>query len=338
MSEAHRHGPEVSVVAPMYNEAPVLEEFYHRCTAVMRQISSSYELVLVDDGSVDATVSIARQLASSDPRVKVLILSRNFGKETALTAGLDHAGGAAVIPIDADLQDPPEIIPALIERWRAGYDVVYAVRTARKGEPWLKRATAAAFYKILSHAGEGKYVPPNTGDFRLMSRRVVDAVCSMRERHRFMKGLFALVGFRHTSIEYERDPRFAGETKWSYLSLLGLSVEGLTSFTMAPLRAVTVLGLATGLVSLVYAGVIIYKTLKFGEPVAGYPSLMVVVLFIGSVQMMSVGIIGEYLGRVFNETKQRPLYFVDEFVSEADVVSVDGQKTEASVADDLIVR
>lgn len=306
----------ISIVAPAYNEADGLQEFCQRVASAMDASNFKYQLLIVDDGSTDNTLEIAKRLANENKRISVLALSRNFGKEIALTAGLDYANGDAVIPIDADLQDPPELIPKLVEVWKQGFDVVYATRTSRKGETWLKKTTAGLFYGLINRIGEGKFVPSNTGDFRLMSRRAVDAVIKMRERHRFMKGLFAIIGFRQTQIMYERDARYAGGTKWNYLSLLALSIEGITSFTTAPLKIATYVGILVGLGSLCYGAFIIYKTLVWGDPVAGYPSLMVAVLFLGSIQLISTGIIGEYLGRIFNETKNRPLYFVDEYISE----------------------
>jgi glycosyltransferase involved in cell wall biosynthesis len=239
-------------------------------------------------------------------------LSRNFGKEIALTAGLDHACGDAVVVIDADLQDPPELIPELIEEWRKGYDVVYARRTARAGESFLKKATSRLFYRFMQGLGRVK-IPVDTGDYRLLSRRAVDALRQLRETHRFMKGLFAWIGYAQTAVDYHRDARFAGETKWTYWQLWNFALEGITSFTTTPLKVATYLGLMTSLGSFTYALFVIYKTLAFGEPVQGYPSMMVVILFLGGIQLMSLGVIGEYLGRMFNEAKDRPLYFINSF-------------------------
>jgi polyisoprenyl-phosphate glycosyltransferase len=267
----------------------------------------------VNDGSRDGTLARLLALRAADPRVAVVNLSRNFGKEIALTAGLDHAAGSeAVVVIDADLQDPPEVIPALVAAWReGGFDVVYAQRTARHGEGWLKRTTAAAFYRLMRWIGGRVDMPKDTGDFRLMSRRALDALLQLREHHRFMKGLFAWVGFPSRAVPYERAARAAGTTKWNYWRLWNLSLEGITSFTVGPLKIATYLGLATAVVALLYGLLLVFRTLMFGNPVAGYPSLMAVVLFLGGVQLMTLGIIGEYLGRVFNETKRRPLYFVE---------------------------
>jgi glycosyltransferase involved in cell wall biosynthesis len=251
-------------------------------------------------------------LRAGDARVAVLNLSRNFGKEIALTAGLDHARGhEAVVVIDADLQDPPEHIPALIAAWRQGFDIAYAQRNTRQGETWLKKATAATFYRVMQHLGGDVILPPDTGDFRLMSRRAVDALLTLRERHRFMKGLFVWIGFPAVAVRYDRAPRAAGTTKWNYWKLWNFSLEGITSFTVSPLKVATYLGLFTAAVALLYLVQLIFRTLVFGNPVAGYPSLLAVILFLGGVQMMMLGIIGEYLGRIFNETKHRPLYLVE---------------------------
>lgn len=303
----------LSIVVPAYNEEEVLHQFMRRTSAFLATLDIPAEIIFVNDGSTDRTLEIMYELAQSDPRIAVVNLSRNFGKEIALTAGLDHARGTAVVPIDADLQDPPELIHEMIKKWREGYDVVYATRRQRMGESWFKKATAKYFYQLMKHVGDKVSIPENTGDFRLMSRKALNAFCEIREHHRFLKGLFTLVGFKQTSVLYDRDPRFAGETKWNYSKLVNLSIEGITSFTTAPLKLATLLGIFVAFSSFIYALWVIYKTIAFGDPVAGYPSLMVVVLFIGGVQLLAIGVIGEYLGRAFNETKRRPLYFVQSF-------------------------
>ena len=302
--------PVLSVVVPAFDEAEVLPALYARLAAVLDGVGESWELVLVNDGSRDGTLSVMESLATADPRLAVLNLSRNFGKEVAITAGLDFARGAAVVVIDADLQDPPEVIAELVRVWRAGFDTVYAQRRARAGETWLKRGTAHAFYRLMARVSRVD-VPSDTGDFRLMSRRVVDALGQLREQHRFMKGLFAWVGFPSAAVLYDRAPRAAGRSKWNYWRLWNLALEGITGFTVLPLKLATFLGLLVGLGAAVYLGVVVVKTLAFGNPVAGYPSLMTVVLFMGGAQLVTLGIIGEYLGRVFNETKRRPLYLVE---------------------------
>ena len=304
--------PVLSVVIPMYNEAEIVGEMHRRLAAVMTQLGAAWEVIYVNDGSRDTSLRIVEVLQQADGHIAVVNLSRNFGKEIATTAGLDHARGDAVIVIDADLQDPPEVIPRLVATWRAGYDVVYAQRRKRNGDSWLKKASAAAFYRIMRNIGDVP-LPENVGDFRLMSRRVVDAVQQLRERHRFMKGLFAWVGFPSTVVVYDREPRGAGRTKWSYWKLWNLALEAITSFTVAPLKFATWLGLAVAVFAVVFGAQLILRTLLFGNPVAGYPSLMAVVLFLGGTQLFTLGIVGEYLGRVFDETKRRPLYLVEHY-------------------------
>jgi glycosyltransferase involved in cell wall biosynthesis len=304
--------PELSVVVPAYNEQEVLEIFHERLAAALVPLGLSWEVVYVNDGSRDATLAKMLALQAADSRVAVVNLSRNFGKEIALTAGLDHARASqAVVVIDADLQDPPEVIGQLVATWREGFDVVYAQRSVRHGEGAVKRATAAAFYRLMQRVGGRVTLPKDTGDFRLMSRRAVDALLQLREQHRFMKGLFAWIGFPAKAVLYERAPRAAGTTKWNWWKLWNLSLEGITSFTVGPLKLATYLGLLTAFAAVVYAVQVIVKTLILGADVPGYPSLMTVVLFLGGVQLMTLGIIGEYLARVFNETKNRPLYLVE---------------------------
>jgi polyisoprenyl-phosphate glycosyltransferase len=311
--------PAVSVVVPAYNEAAGLSRFHH-CLAHALAGVENWEVVYVNDGSTDTTLSVIETLRNTDLRVAVVSLSRNFGKEIAVTAGLDHAAGDAVVVIDGDLQDPPELIPELITCWRAGFDMVYAKRRNRNGDSWMKRGTAHGFYRLMQYMGDLK-LPEDTGDFRLMSRRAVDAVLRLREQHRFMKGLFAWVGYPTTYVLYDRAPRCAGVSKWSYWKLWNLAIEGITSFTVMPLKLATYVGLVVALLSAIYAIQVIVKTLIIGNPVAGYPSVMTVVLFLGGVQLMFLGVIGEYLGRVFNETKQRPLYLVERYVPSAVKVS-----------------
>lgn len=300
----------LSIVVPAFNEEDVLPEFHRRLSAALSPLECNYEILYVNDGSSDNTLDVMKGF--EDHQVSILDLSRNFGKEIALTAGLDHADADAVIVIDADLQDPPELIPQLIEKWQEGFDVVYAKRTARDGETIIKKATAKLFYRFIQGISRVK-IPSDTGDYRLLSRRAVESLRQLRETHRFMKGLFAWIGYPQVAVEYRRDPRFAGDTKWNYWQLWNFALEGITSFTINPLKISTYLGLFTAVGSFIYALFVIYKTLAFGEPVRGYPSLMVVILFLGGVQLISLGVIGEYLGRMFNETKQRPLYLINSF-------------------------
>jgi len=306
--QANRSGV-ISVVAPAFNEEEVLPEFHKRLTAVFDGLNWELEVVYVNDGSRDRTLEVLQQLREGDPRVTIVDLSRNFGKEIAMSAGFDHACGDAVVVIDTDLQDPPELIPEMIRLWQEGYDVIYAQRTARDGEGWLKKTTASAFYRVI-HKASRIEIPQDTGDFRLMSRRAVEALKTLREQHRFMKGLFAWIGFPQKPIPYRRDARHAGVTKWNYWKLWNFALEGITSFTIAPLKIATYLGLTIAFMAFLYAALIIYKTLAFGADVRGYPSLMVVILLLGGIQLASLGIIGEYLGRMFNETKGRPLYLL----------------------------
>jgi glycosyltransferase involved in cell wall biosynthesis len=312
--------PAISIVVPAYNEAAGLDIFHRRLVSALASLER-WEVVYVNDGSTDGTLGVMEALHRTDDRVALVSLSRNFGKEIAITAGLDHASGDAVVVIDADLQDPPELIPTLVAQWRSGFDMVYAKRRSRAGESLPKRATARVFYLLMQHMGDLK-LPEDTGDFRLMSRRVVESVRQLREQHRFMKGLFAWVGYPTTFVLYDREPRCRGVSKWSYWKLWNLALEGITSFTVMPLKVASYVGLLVALLAVLYAAEVMVKTLIIGNPVAGYPSLMTVVLFLGGVQLMFLGVIGEYLGRVFNETKQRPLYLVERYVPSAAKVSV----------------
>ena len=307
--------PDYSVIVPCYNESEVIPVFHERLKAVMNQIGRSWEVVYVNDGSKDQTLSIIKTLAKQDQHIAFLNLSRNFGKEIAMTAGLDHARCIeGVIIIDADLQDPPEVILKLIETWNEKkVDIVYAMRRERLGESWLKRATAHGFYKLMQKIGGNVVLPPDTGDFRFLSRRALNALLQLREHHRFMKGLFAWIGFPSEAVLYDRAPRIGGKSSFSYWSLWNFALEGITSFTVLPLRMATYIGLVVALFSLFYGGIIIFRTLVYGNPVHGYPSLMTVILFLGGVQLMTMGVIGEYLGRIFNETKQRPLYLIEDY-------------------------
>ena len=304
----------LSIVVPVYNEQEVLPEFHRRVCGVLAGLEGSSEIIYVNDGSRDNTLAVLQELRRNDPRVSIVDLSRNFGKEIALTAGLDHARGLATVVIDADLQDPPELIPELVKQWNAGYDVVYAKRTERSGETWVKKLTAKLFYRLIKRVGEVA-IPEDSGDFRLLSRRALDALKQLREQHRFMKGLFAWIGYPQQAVLYRRDARFAGITKWNYWKLWTLALEGITSFTTAPLKIATYAGVLAALLGFVFALFIVYKTLVYGDPVRGYPSLMVIVLFLGGIQLLALGVIGEYLGRMYTETKHRPLYLVKDLYS-----------------------
>jgi glycosyltransferase involved in cell wall biosynthesis len=302
----------LSIVIPSFNEQEVLPAFHERLVKVLDSLPFASEILYVNDGSRDGTLEVLKILRAHDKRVAIIDLSRNFGKEIALTAGLDHARGNAVIVIDADLQDPPELIPELVNRWKQGWDVVYAQRIERRGESVLKKLTAHWFYRLMQRVGRVR-IPENVGDFRLLSRRAVDALLQLREQHRFMKGLFTWIGFPQTGVSYHRDPRFAGRSTWDYWRLWNFALDGITSFTTTPLKWATYLGIITAFASFFYGTLIILQKLLYGNPVKGYPSLMVVMLFLGGVQLVFLGIIGEYLGRMFDETKKRPLYFVSSF-------------------------
>ena len=291
----------------------MLGEFHQRLSKVLDDIDMAAEVLYVNDGSTDETYTLLCELHRQDERVAIVNLSRNFGKEVAMTAGLHKAIGDAVVVIDADLQDPPELIPQLIAEWQNGYDVVYATRRRREGESMFKKATAHAFYRFMQRIGDVQ-LPADTGDYRLLSRRAVDALNTLGERHRFMKGLFAWIGFRQKAVLYNRDPRFAGETKWNYWRLWNLAIEGITSFTTIPLKFATYIGFLVAFLAFVYGSVMIVKTLLYGNPVAGYPSLITIMLFFGGVQLMAIGLLGEYIGRIFTETKRRPLYFVSDYL------------------------
>jgi glycosyltransferase involved in cell wall biosynthesis len=303
--------PSLSVVVPVYNEDAVLPEFHRRLAVVLDLLPALAEVIYVNDGSQDASLALLHGLRNADARVAVVNLSRNFGKEIAMSAGLDHAQGDAVIVVDADLQDPPELIPDMIRAWREGFDVVLMRRKSRAQESWFKKATARAFYRAIGRMGTID-IPENVGDFRLLSRRAVEAVRRFPERSRFMKGLFAWIGFPTREIEYDREGRHAGVTKWNYWRLWNFALEGITSFSAVPLKAASYVGFVTALVAFTYGVYVIGKTLLFGDPVRGYPTLIVVVLFLGGLQLMALGIIGEYLARMFIEVKQRPLYLVAE--------------------------
>lgn len=307
----------LTVVVPAYNESEGLRDFHARLAAVFDRpdfngFDLETEILYVDDGSRDDTYAIMCALRDADPRVSTLKLSRNFGKELALTAGLDCAEADAVVVIDADLQDPPELIPTFVARWREGYDVVYGTRASRAGETGFKKMTASAFYRVMGRLSQVP-IPRDTGDFRLLSRRALDALKQLRERQRFMKGLFTWVGYRQLAVVYHRDPRHAGVTKWNYWRLWNFAIDGITSFSGAPLKLATYIGLATAALAFVFGLWVLGKALLFGDAVRGYPSLMVMVLFLGGVQLVALGVIGEYLGRLYVESKQRPLYLIDEY-------------------------
>ncbi len=319
--------PALSVIVPCHNEEENLARLYERLHAVLEQTGLPWEIICINDGSRDRTLPLLVDLHQRDPRVRVFDLSRNFGKEAALTAGLDQARGEAVIPIDADLQDPPEVIPDLIARWQEGFEVVNAVRAAREGEGWIKRGTAHLFYRIMNRLSDIP-IPPDTGDFRLLSRPALAALRRMPERRRFMKGMFVWVGFRTATVTYRRAGRHAGQTSWNYWRLWNFAIEGITSFSQVPLRLASYIGLFTACLSLLYGLFLMIRTLLFGNPVSGYPSIMVAVLFLGGVQLVALGVIGEYIGRIYEETKSRPVYLIRE--SWAEPASTESSRSPTS--------
>lgn len=302
----------LSVIVPVYNEEAVLEEFHQRLSAVLARLDLRSEVIYVNDGSQDGSLALIRRLRAADCAVSLVDLSRNFGKEAAMTAGFDLAAGDAVVVIDADLQDPPEIIPDMVRLWRAGHDMVYARRSARDGESRFKKTTSYLFYRVIQALSRVR-IPEDTGDFRLLSRRAVLALNSLREQHRFMKGLFAWIGYPQIALPYKRDPRFAGKSKFNYWKLWNFALEGVTSFTIVPLKVATYLGVLIAGAAFLYGAIVISKTIMYGEHVSGYPSLMVVITFLGGAQLAFIGILGEYIGRMFNETKRRPLYFLNAY-------------------------
>ena len=304
--------PVVSMIVPVFNEEAVLPVFHRRLTAALAALEEPWEIVYVDDGSSDATPALLKTLHAAEPRAGVARLSRNFGKEAAMSAGLTLARGQAVVVIDADLQDPPELIGPMLSAWRGGADVVNMRRRVRAGEGWLKLATAHAFYWAINRLSEVP-IPEDVGDFRLLSRRAVDALNGLPERNRFMKGLFAWIGYTQATLDYDRQPRAAGRTKWRYWKLWNFALEGITGFSTAPLKFATYVGLASAAGAFFYAAYFLVKTLAFGESVRGFPTLIVVVLLLGGLQLMATGIAGEYLARLFIESKGRPLYLIDEY-------------------------
>jgi len=303
--------PTLSVVAPCFNEEGVLYELYRRISQVLDGSGESWELVLVNDGSRDRTLEIMRELHAQDERVKVVDFARNFGHQIAVTAGMDYAQGDAVVLIDADLQDPPELILEMLAKWREGYEVVYAIRAERKGETWFKEFTAKAFYRIIYKITDID-IPMDTGDFRLMDRKVVNALKTMHEKHRFMRGMSVWVGFRQTGVKYVRAERYAGETKYPLKKMLKFAMDGITSFSYFPLQVATYFGFAAALLAVLGILVTIVLRLSGSHAFFGQATTLVSVLFLGGVQLICLGIIGEYLGRIYDEVKGRPLYIVRE--------------------------
>lgn len=300
-----------SIVAPIYNEIEIIDEFCKRIKDVMETTGETWELILVDDGSTDGSTERIRELASADERIRPVIFARNFGHQIAVTAGLDYARGEAVTIIDADLQDPPEVILDLIEKWRGGYQVVFAVRAEREGESWFKKFTASLFYRIIFRITDVK-IPLDTGDFRLLDRKVVDVMNSMREQHRFLRGMSAWIGYKQIGVEYKRAARFAGETKYPFKKMLKLALNAVTGFSYFPLQVASYFGFASAGLAIIAIPVVAILRMTGTQFFGGQATTLIAVLFLGGVQLISLGILGEYIGRLYDEAKGRPLYIVSE--------------------------
>ena len=303
--------PVYSVIAPVYNETGSIGEFYKAVEIVMSDLKEPWELILVDDGSSDGSTDKIRDLAAKDEHVKPVIFARNFGHQIAVTAGLDYSRGDAVIIIDADLQDPPEVMLDLIAKWKEGYEVVYAVRRKREGESWFKLATASLFYRLIYRITDVK-IPLDTGDFRLLDRKIVNIMGQMRERHRFLRGMAAWVGFKQVGVDYDRKERFAGQTKYPFSKMLKLALNAITSFSYFPLQVATYLGFISAGISILAIPIVAYLRLALHEALLGQATTLIAVLFLGGVQLITLGILGEYIGRIYDEAKGRPLYIVSE--------------------------
>jgi glycosyltransferase involved in cell wall biosynthesis len=309
--------PELSIIIPVKDEEEAIAPCVERVKAALASsdVGDRYEILFVDDGSSDGTLEVIRRLNASDKQVRAISLSRNFGKEAALSAGLDHARGRAVVPLDVDLQDPPEILPAMIAKWRDGFEIVYGVRNNRDTDSLPKRLTADLYYRAHNLLTHDK-IPEHAGDFRLLDRKVVDVISAMPERNRFMKGLFAWAGFRQASVSYVREPRRVGQSKFNYWKLWTFALDGITSASTVPLRMWSYIGASVALLALGYAVFVVIRTFLFGTDVPGYASLMVAVLFLGGLQLLSLGVLGEYVGRILIETKARPLYVIRERIGD----------------------
>ena len=307
----------VSILIPFYNEQEVLPSLFERLQSLIDSNDNyQWEVMLINDGSTDNSLCLVKQMRLRDKRFRYIDLSRNFGKETAMLAGFDNITGDCMVIMDADLQHPPEVIPQMLKLWEEGYDDIYGKRNNRGKEPWLRRKLSLLYYKLLQKTTNVSILQ-NVGDFRLLDRICIDALCSMRESQRYTKGMFQWIGFKKKEFTFDQDDRVAGNTKWSYIKLLNLAIEGITSYTTSPLKIATVMGLIVSLCAFIYMLFVLIKAIAIGDPVAGYPTIMVVMLFLGGVQLLSLGIIGEYIGRIFNETKNRPAYFIREIDGES---------------------
>ncbi len=299
--------PVYSIVIPVFNEVEVLDTLYSRMTAMLEKLDEPWEIILIDDGSSDGSSEIMRSMSERDPRIRVIFFSRNFGHQIAVTAGMDHALGDAIVVIDADLQDPPEVIPQLIEKWQDGYEVVFAVRQEREGETWFKKTTASLFYRLIYRITDVK-IPLDTGDFRLYDRKVVDVMKKMREKHRFLRGMSSWVGYRQIGVPYNRARRFAGSTKYPFKKMIKLAWNAITGFSYVPLQLAMVLGFIVALLSIVMIPIVIIVRLSSGSELLGQATTLISTLFLGGVQLICLGILGEYVGRIYDEVKDRPLY------------------------------
>lgn len=302
---------ELSLIVPCYNEEENLESLFQRLESVLKPIKITYEIICINDGSKDNTFQCLLDYHNQNPLIKVVNFSRNFGKEAAVTAGLEFANGKAIIPIDADLQDPPELIAELLEKWREGYEVVYGVRRSRDGESWLKKFTANNFYRVIGKISSVE-IPADTGDYRLLDRQVVEVLKKMPERNRFMKGLFSWVGFKQTAVYFDRLPRKKGKSSFNYWKLWNFALDGITSFSSIPLKIWGYFGIIISTISLIYGSFLVLKTIILGIDVPGYASTIVIILFLGGIQLITLGVIGEYIARIYEEVKARPIYLVRE--------------------------
>lgn len=306
--------PELSIVVPVYNEENCIPAFLERIKPILAATQKTYELLFINDGSRDNTLPLLKKYAAADERIKILALSRNFGKEAAVTAGLSYASGAAVVPIDVDLQDPPEVLLEFVRKWEEGFDVVLGIRADRRKDSFIKRITSKSFYNLFNRIASHP-IHPGCGDFRLMSRRVVNELLRLDERDRFMKGLFSWVGFPTCEVPFSRCERTQGKTKWNYWRLFNFALSGICSFSTLPLRVWTYIGFFVAFISFVFSIIIICKKVFYGDPVTGYPSMMASILFLGGVQLIGLGTIGEYIGRILKESKRRPIFIVSETVN-----------------------
>lgn len=314
--------PKYSFIIPIYNEEATIPELYRRVSAVMDRMDGSVELILINDGSRDRSLQMLRDLHQKDERVCYLSLARNFGHQIAVTAGLNFAQGQVIVILDADLQDPPELIPDMVEKWRQGYQVIYAQRTQRRRESWFKRFTAYVFYRLLKRLADVD-IPTDTGDFCLMDRQVVDTLNAMPERNRYIRGLRSWIGFRQTFVRFDRDPRFAGEVKYTFSKSLALAINGLVSFSKVPLRLSTYVGLLAAIAALLMALLVLYwRLVAPTSPLTGFATIMIAIFFLGAVQLVSIGILGEYIGRIYEEVKGRPLYTLAEVGGFSDGIPV----------------